>query len=115
MPRYFFHIDDGIAMHDEEGAELEDVAVAKCEAVKLAGQMICESSSTFWDRQEWKLTATDEGGLTLFCLHLLGVEAPASMSRRDPSMISARVVARSEVPADEAAPDLDGSRPGEAG
>jgi hypothetical protein len=115
MPRYFFHIDDGIAVHDEEGTELQDVAVAKCEAVKLAGQMICESSGTFWDRQEWKLTATDEVGLTLFCLHLLGVEAPASMSRRDPRMISARLVAEAEEPAGEAAPDVEGCPPEGAG
>ncbi|HEY0131116.1 MAG TPA: hypothetical protein VGB57_06905 [Allosphingosinicella sp.] len=107
MPRYFFHIDDGIAVHDEEGTELEDVAVAKCEAVKLAGQMICESAGTFWNRQEWKLTASDEIGLTLFCLHFVGVEAPASMSRRDPNMISARIAATPRAPAGGPAPDVD--------
>lgn len=115
MPRYFFQIDDGIALHDEEGAEFRDVAAAKCEAVKLAGQMICDSADTFWSRQEWKLTATNENGLTLFCLHFLGVEAPAAMSRRDPNMISARIVAAPESPAGEAAPDVDDSPPNEAG
>lgn len=108
MPLYFFHVDDGIVVHDEEGTDLKNAAVAKCEAVKLAGQMICESAGTFWDRQEWKLTATDDRGLTLFCLHFLGVEAPASMSGRDPSMISARMVETPEAPAGEAAPDGDG-------
>jgi hypothetical protein len=92
MPRYFFHIDDGVSVHDDEGTELENVTVAKCEAVKLAGQMICDAAGTFWDKEEWKLTATDEGGLTLFCLHFVGVEAPAAMSHPDPSMISARPV-----------------------
>lgn len=79
MPRYFFHIDDGLSARDDEGTELRDLAVAKCEAVKLAGQLICDTAGGFWDRQEWKLTATNEEGLTLFCLHFVGIEAPAVM------------------------------------
>jgi hypothetical protein len=109
MPRYYFHVDDGIAVHDDEGTELKDVAVAKCEAVKLAGQMICDSAGKFWDSQEWTLTATNEHDMTLFCLHLVGVEAPASMSHRDPRMISARMVTAPGEPAGEAEPDWDGS------
>jgi hypothetical protein len=93
MPRYFFHIDDGVTVHDDEGTELENVAVARCEAVKLAGQMICDSAGSFWDKEEWKLTATDERGLTLFCLHFVGIEAPAAMTR-DSGMISAEPVNR---------------------
>lgn len=104
MPRYFFHIEDGQAARDDEGVELKGAAAAKCEAVKLAGQMICDSAGSFWDRQEWKLTATDEDGLTLFCLHFVGIEAPASMARRDPSLISAKVVGTPGEPADGAAP-----------
>lgn len=88
MPRYFFHVEDGASLRDEDGAELKDLATAKCEAVKLAGQMLCESASGFWENEEWKLTATDEAGLTLFCLHFVGIDAPAAMVR-DPNMISA--------------------------
>jgi hypothetical protein len=115
MPRFHFHIDDGIAVHDEEGVELENVAVAKCEAVKLAGQMICDSADSFWNRQEWKLTAANEDGLTLFCLHFVGVEAPASMSRRDPNMISARTISERGEPGGEAVPDVADAAPKEAG
>ncbi|MEA3065939.1 MAG: hypothetical protein QOJ27_2391 [Sphingomonadales bacterium] len=92
MPRYFFHIEDGVAVHDDEGTELKDLAVAKCEAVKVAGQMICDSAGAFWDKEEWRLTATDEDGLTLFCLHFVGVEAPAAGGFPDPNLISARPV-----------------------
>ena len=88
MPRYFFHIEDGSSLRDEEGVELKDLATAKCEAVKFAGQMICESASRFWENEEWKLTAANEAGLTLFCLHFVGIDAPAAMGR-DPNMISA--------------------------
>ena len=82
MPRYFFHIEDGSTVHDDEGTELKDLAVAKCEAVKLAGQMICDAAGDFWDREEWKLTATNEDGLTLFCLQFFGTESPAVSGRR---------------------------------
>jgi hypothetical protein len=91
MPRYFFHIEDGLAIHDDEGAELKDLAVAKCEAVKLAGQMICDAAGSFWNKEEWKMTVSDETGLTLFCLHFLGIEAPAG-DVLDPHMISARPI-----------------------
>ena len=76
MPRYFFHIEDHIPAQDEEGVEFESLAEAKCAAVRLAGQHICDAAGTFWDAQEWKLTATDESGLTLFILHFIGTEAP---------------------------------------
>ena len=76
MPRYFFHIEDHIGAQDEEGVELETLAEAKCAAVRLAGQHICDSASHFWDTDGWKLTATDETGLTLFCLIFIGVDAP---------------------------------------
>jgi hypothetical protein len=77
MPRYFFHIDDGVLRQDDEGTILKDLASAKCDGVKLAGQAICDAGEAFWDRQEWTLTATDEDGMTLFRLDILGTEAPA--------------------------------------
>jgi len=76
MARYFFHIEDGIIAQDEDGIELETLTDAKCEAVKLAGQHICDAAGTFWDKKEWRLTATDGNGLTLFALEFIGTEAP---------------------------------------
>ena len=84
MPRYFFHIEDGLASQDEEGVELATLAAAKCEAVKLAGQTICDSAGRFWDAQEWKLRATDEAGLTLFSLFVIGVDAPVIQAETVP-------------------------------
>ncbi|HEX9948390.1 MAG TPA: hypothetical protein VGA98_12675 [Allosphingosinicella sp.] len=107
MPRYFFHIEDGAATRDDEGIELENVAVAKCEAVKLAGQMICDSAGGFWNHRDWKLTAASETGLTLFCLHFIGIEAPAAMGPRDPGLISAHPVNLSPAAAGEAAPGAE--------
>ncbi|HEX8192036.1 MAG TPA: hypothetical protein VF552_03985 [Allosphingosinicella sp.] len=85
MTRYFFHIEDGHAAQDDEGIEFATLAEAKCEAVKLAGQHICDAAGTFWDTQEWLLTTTDETGLTLFALQFTGNEAPVLMARPVPS------------------------------
>ena len=80
MPRYFFHVEDGTSRSDEESTELENIVQAKCEAVKLAGRLICDEASEFWDRSQWKMTVTDDTGLILCILEVLGTEAPAGQT-----------------------------------
>jgi hypothetical protein len=77
MPRYFFHIDDGHSSRDSDGYDLLDLETAKCEAIEMAGSIICEAGATFWDRGEWGMTVADSAGLTLFNLQLVGTEAPS--------------------------------------
>ena len=84
MARYFFHIDDGEVSLDTEGYELASLEVAKCEAVTMAGKMICEAPDRFWDRGEWTMTVADERGLTLFRLDIIGTEAPVTQSLAAP-------------------------------
>ena len=79
MPRYFFHTDDRT---DAEGTELASVEVAKCSAVTLAGKIICEKPERFWDKAEWSMTVTDDRGLTLLQLQIIGTEAPVIMVSR---------------------------------
>jgi uncharacterized protein DUF6894 len=74
MPMFHFHTDD---LHDDDGHVLPNVNSAKCEAIKLAAQMICDQADDFWDRAEWSMTVTDERGLTLFQLQVIGTESPA--------------------------------------
>ena len=76
MPRYHFHVDGG-STPDAEGTELDDLATAKCEAVKLAGALICGAADTFWDTQDFSMTVTDEDRLTLFTLDLIATESAA--------------------------------------
>jgi hypothetical protein len=76
MPLYHFSINDG-SSPDPSGTELESLAVAKCEAVKMAGNIICEAAAAFWDRAEWNMTVTNHDRLTLFTLHFLGIDAPS--------------------------------------
>jgi len=74
VSRFFFHTDN---VQDEEGTELESVAVAKCEAIKLAAGIICDEAADFWERAEWTMTVSDERGLTLFQLDIVGTESAA--------------------------------------
>lgn len=88
MPRYFFHVHDGAdAGRDTDGIEIDDIAIAKCEAVKYAGKLICDEAGDFWDRKEWKMTVENESGLMLFELQFVGSEvslANASQSAAPP-------------------------------
>jgi hypothetical protein len=74
MPRYHFNIDDRT---DADGAEMESLAQAKCEAIRMAGQTICQGAEAFWDRAEWKMAVTDASGLILFDLLIIGTESAA--------------------------------------
>jgi D-lyxose ketol-isomerase len=74
VSRYFFNINDNL---DNEGLEFASLAEAKCEAVRFAGQMICDFASEFWDVGDLALTVTDANGLILFTMRFVGTEAPA--------------------------------------
>ncbi|WP_404711193.1 DUF6894 family protein [Sphingomonas sp. MMS24-J13] len=75
MPRFHFNINDSF---DHEGTVLASVQAAKCEAVKLAGRVICEEhADSFWLSREWTMSVTDDQNLLLFQLVMLGTEAPA--------------------------------------
>lgn len=43
MPTYYFHIDNGTFVPDNEGVDLPDVDAARREAVRAAGEMINDS------------------------------------------------------------------------
>ena len=88
MPRYFFHVDGSTS--DTVGVELDSFAVAKCEAVKVAGQLICENASVFWDTHDFTMNVADDAGLTLFSLMFVGIEAAAAALYSSPSVGSQR-------------------------
>lgn len=82
--RYHFNVDNGTADPDDDGTELASLAAAKCEAVKMAGRMICEAAGEFWDSAEWTMTVADTQGMTLFTLQIVGTEAPVTASMASP-------------------------------
>lgn len=77
MPAYHFSSSDDATSLQSDILDVDDLAAAKCAAIKLAGQTICDASDTFWDRAEWTMTVSDPSGLTLFQITIVGIEAPA--------------------------------------
>ena len=74
MPRFYFHTD---GLEDMDGLELKSLQVAKCEAMKLVGLIVCDEVTDIWENAEWTVTVTDETRLSLFELRVVGTDAPA--------------------------------------
>jgi carbohydrate-selective porin OprB len=85
VPRYFFYTNNPDAPGSPEGWDFKSVAIAKCEAVRFAGQLLCDSAESFWDGADFEMTVTDEKGLILFTMRLVGTEAPAIRKDARPS------------------------------
>jgi hypothetical protein len=79
MPVFYFHTDDAT---DATGTNLKNVDVARCEAVTRAGRILCDDPEGFWNQGGWTMTVTDEHGLILFQLCIVGTDAPTSVSAR---------------------------------
>jgi hypothetical protein len=76
MPRYFFHTNNPDAEKDDEGREFADIATAKREAVRHAGQLLWDVAEHFWDDADVGMTVTDDKGLILFTMQIVGRDSP---------------------------------------
>ena len=83
MPRFYFHTEDGQLLRDEEGTDLVDVHAARNEAVAILAELLKEDPEEFWKDRSFKLTVTDDDGLTLYILDLSAV-ASAAIEGRGP-------------------------------
>jgi hypothetical protein len=69
MPRFFFHIDDGVFVIDDEGTELPDENAARDQAVAAAGTILNDLDGAFWrGASAWRMHVTDEANCLLFTL-----------------------------------------------
>ena len=69
MPRYFFHVDNGVFTPDRSGTELTDHEAAQVEAIRAAGEMIDETKESFWEHMTpWNMHVTDSDHRLLFTL-----------------------------------------------
>lgn len=80
MSSFCFKI-EGESPADTVVHEFANIAETKCQAVQFAAQLICDQASTFWPAGEFALAVTDEKGLVLFTLTIVGIEAPAIHGR----------------------------------
>ena len=77
MPRYFFHRTDGGFDPDTEGTELSDLDRARVEAVRFAAGTVQDHPDFVWDGKDFRIEVTNEGGLLLCTIVVLGIDAPA--------------------------------------
>jgi hypothetical protein len=59
MPRYFFHVRDGVSTPDETGTELSDLDQARIEAIQLTGQIFRDEARRIARGEDWFLEVTD--------------------------------------------------------
>ena len=74
MPRYFFHVFDGVSTPDLEGTELADIYIAQSEAIRMSGEIMRDLGAKFWDGSDWRLEVTDADGRTLFIVRFSAEE-----------------------------------------
>jgi hypothetical protein len=89
VPKYFFHISDGVDKPDLTGTELPDITAAKVAAVEHAGEVIRDLGPAFWTSEDWQLLVTEADGRPVLTLSFSGsmaeaTETPATHSRYPP-------------------------------
>jgi hypothetical protein len=61
MPRYYFNMQDGVTMLDDEGLDLSDLDAVKEEAVQSSAEMLKGmEGARFWQGEPWRLWVTDQ-------------------------------------------------------
>lgn len=68
MPRYHFHVYDGVTLLDDKGVELPDAQFARREAIRYAGVLLEEGARLESLGEEWRMEVTDDKSLILFRL-----------------------------------------------
>ncbi|MDP4002927.1 hypothetical protein [Methylobacterium sp. NEAU K] len=68
MARFYFHVFSGRTVIDTTGIDLPDAALAREEAVRLAGTLLKEEASTIALGQSWEMSVTEGDGRVLFRL-----------------------------------------------
>lgn len=70
MPKYFFNVQDGLDLADDDGIECADLDTALCEAVRYAGALIKEAGHQLNLGDTWSLEVTEEAASTAFRIDL---------------------------------------------
>lgn len=85
MPRYHFHIEDGVAYRDEDGTELSGVETARRHAALVAAGHLRDHPCDVWGERTLTVTVQDHRGLTLFTVTVAGHDSAALSGSRPPA------------------------------
>jgi hypothetical protein len=78
MPRYFFHHHSDVRITDDTGVEFETPQEARREAIRSAGELLCDAAEPFWGSRLFIVTVTNEVGLIMWEIYMDGFNAAAS-------------------------------------
>ena len=84
MPRYFFHRADGVFDPDQEGTEFPDLAAARIEAIRFAASSMLDDPQEVWKGHNFRIEVSDEAGMLLCTVVVLGLDTPAARGLREP-------------------------------
>jgi hypothetical protein len=76
MPRYFFHVQDGRDIPDEDGVTMAGADEARAQAITAAAEALKDLGPGFWQHPEWQMHVTDEQGATVCDLRLSNQPGP---------------------------------------
>ncbi len=80
MPEFVITAHRGNEPADASRVVLRDVAAARREAVRYAGELLIDDADAF-QGEEWVVTVTDEAHLVLFTMNIVWTAAPALNQR----------------------------------
>jgi hypothetical protein len=80
MPRYYFHLTHSEDIRDQAGVELGGLHEAKCHAVKMIADVLCQTPEKFWETETYRVTVSDARGLLLLDVEMIATLAPALLS-----------------------------------
>ena len=72
MARYFFNMIDGMFLTDFVGETFETIEDAQRHAVRVGVEAIAKYGPSFWSHHGLRIVVTNEGGVSLFDLNLVG-------------------------------------------
>lgn len=82
MPRYFFHICNGIEDIDEQGHELPDVEAARLEAVRYGGGLLRDDPSLLLSDRNLRINVMGDNRQLCFAIVMVAVDANWQPDRR---------------------------------
>ena len=78
MPRYFFATADGTRETDHIGTQLANIAAARVEAIRYAGDVLSDQPGMLWDGEDFRVEVSDETGLVLFTVVTMAMNSSAT-------------------------------------
>ena len=77
MPLFFFNTADGDRDRDVDGTELPDLAAARSEGIRFAGEALASEPALLRDGEGFRVEVLDADRTLLFTIITLAVNAPA--------------------------------------